>query len=89
MAVFFLKLENNALGFRTSSHEITIEIVISLKFKTKFNYCSSGGGQNSVIPIVCDVPKQNHTHDMLYYQTAHKSIASYEVMRNVIFHVKR
>ena len=23
--------------------------------KTSFNYCSSGGGQNSVIPVVCNV----------------------------------
>ena len=26
-------------------------------FKTSFNYCSSGNGQNSVIPVVCDVPE--------------------------------
>ena len=25
--------------------------------KTSFNYCSSGSGQNSVIPAVCDVPE--------------------------------
>ena len=25
--------------------------------KTSFNYCSSGSGQNSVIPDVCDVPE--------------------------------
>ena len=25
--------------------------------KTNFNYCSSGSGQNSVIPVVCDVPE--------------------------------
>ena len=28
-----------------------------LRFKTSFNYCSSGSGQNSVIPFVCDVPE--------------------------------
>ena len=26
-------------------------------FKTSLNYCSSGNGQNSVIPVVCDVPE--------------------------------
>ena len=26
-------------------------------YKTSFNYCSSGSGQNSVIPVVCDVPE--------------------------------
>ena len=25
--------------------------------KTSFNYCSSGSGQNSVIPVVCNVPE--------------------------------
>ena len=25
--------------------------------KTSFNYCSSGSGQNSVIPVVCHVPE--------------------------------
>ena len=25
--------------------------------KTSFNYCSSGGGQNSVIPVVVYVPE--------------------------------
>ena len=29
--------------------------VVRLVIKTSFNYCSSGGGQNSVIPVVCDV----------------------------------
>ena len=27
------------------------------QFKTSFNYCSSGSDQNSVIPVVCDVPE--------------------------------
>ena len=27
------------------------------ELKTSFNYCSSGSGQNSVIPVVCDVPE--------------------------------
>ena len=26
-------------------------------FKTSFNYRSSGSGQNSIIPVVCDVPE--------------------------------
>ena len=29
-----------------------------LKFKTSFNCCSNGSGQNSVIPVVCNVPEQ-------------------------------
>ena len=33
----------------SNSHRIII--------KTNFNYCSSRGGQNSVIPVVCDVPE--------------------------------
>ena len=28
-----------------------------IKIKTSFNYRSSGGGQNSVIPVVCNVPE--------------------------------
>ena len=27
------------------------------EFKTSFNYCSSGSGQNSVIPVLCNVPE--------------------------------
>ena len=30
---------------------------ISQQIKTTFNYRSSGSGQNSVIPVVCDVPE--------------------------------
>ena len=33
------------------------ETARKLKFKTSFNYCLSGSGQNSVIPVVCDVPE--------------------------------
>ena len=28
-----------------------------VSIKTSFNYCSSGSGQNSIIPVVCDVPE--------------------------------
>ena len=27
------------------------------KIMMSFNYCSSGSGQNSVVPVVCDVPE--------------------------------
>ena len=30
---------------------------LSVEFKTSFNHCSSGSGQNSVIPVVCNVPE--------------------------------
>ena len=30
--------------------------VIWLRIKMSFNYCSSGGGQNFIIPVVYDVP---------------------------------
>ena len=32
-------------------------VVKKLQLKTSFNYCSSGSGQNSIIPVVCDVPE--------------------------------
>ena len=32
-------------------------VPLILAIKTSFNHCSSGSGQNSVIPVVCDVPE--------------------------------
>ena len=34
-----------------------IALRLTVEFKTSFNYCSSGSGQNSVIPVVCNVPE--------------------------------
>ena len=35
------------------------------RIKTNVNYCSSGSGQNSLIPVVCDVPEHiNCTYNM-------------------------
>ena len=47
------------------------------KFKTSFNYCSGGGGQNSVIPVVFNSQNNNFAHNLLRYQIAHRSIAFY------------
>ena len=43
------------LGFARGSGDIALPP--KGKFKTSFNYCSSGSGQNSVIPVVCDLPE--------------------------------
>ena len=34
-----------------------VALTSDLTLKTSFNYCSSGSGQNSMIPVVCDVPE--------------------------------
>ena len=44
------------------------------RLQTSLEYSSSEGGQNSEIPVVCNVPEKNFTHNMLHYQTAHKSV---------------
>ena len=48
---------------------------VEIAFKTGFNYCSTRGGQNSVIPVVSDVPEKIFTHNMLHYHITDKSIA--------------
>ena len=40
-----------------NENQVIIPSTTKLTFKTNFNYCSSGSGQNSVIPVVCDVPE--------------------------------
>ena len=45
-----------------------------------FNNCSSEGGQNSVIRVVCDVPElyqnKNFAQNILHYQTAKNQMCS-------------
>ena len=41
----------------TSSLPKGLSLQEDIVIKTSFNHCSSGSGQNSVIPVVCDVPE--------------------------------
>ena len=36
---------------------LRLQMTAKEMFKTSFNYCSSGSGQNSVIPVLCNVPE--------------------------------
>ena len=46
----------NEIGMKTGLIDLGGKMSYT-KVKTSFNYCSSGSGQNSVIPVVCDVPE--------------------------------
>ena len=46
--------------FASMRKTLTLDLFTKMyktQIKTSFNYCSSGSGQNSVIPVVCDVPE--------------------------------
>ena len=50
--------------------QLTTKYAEKEKFKTSFNYCSSGSGQNSAIPVVCNVPE-------LKLYTQHATLSNY------------
>ena len=44
-------------GFLPGQRASTVYTISLVDIKTSFNYCSSGSDQNSVIPVVCNVPE--------------------------------
>ena len=56
MAIFIDTQPARANTSWRSTAELTTNVKIAV-VKTSFNYCSSGGDQNSVIPVVRGVPE--------------------------------